>query len=105
MIEIDDESESESDRSHLDVPVIDDADDAGVDRRLGGIERKARFLAAHEEHLLADAGADRVDRDERPAGRLAIGRQRLHDQQLDAGEVLVLAGHDDVADDSGQLHG
>ena len=41
--------------------------------RLGGIERKARFLAAHEEHLLADAGADGVDRDERPAGRLASG--------------------------------
>ena len=33
-------------------------DDAGVDRRFGRMERKARFLAAHEEHLFADAGAD-----------------------------------------------
>ena len=70
--------------SSLDVPVVDDADDAGVDRRLDGIERKARFLAADEEHLFADAGAHGVDRDERPAGRLALGRQRLHDEQLEA---------------------
>ena len=70
-----------------------------------GIERKARFLAADEEHFLADAGADRVDRDERPAGRLALRRQRLDDQQRDAGEVLVLPRDDDVADDAGELHG
>ena len=74
-----------------DVPVIDDADDAGVDRRLGRIERKARFLAAHEEHFFADAGADRVDGDERLSRRLSIRRQRLHEQQREAGQVLVLA--------------
>src|SRR6185295_4495737 len=36
--------------------------------------------------------------------RLAIRRQRLHDQQRDAGEVLVLARDDDVADDACELH-
>ena len=50
--------------------MIDDADDAGVDGSFDRIERKARFLAANEEHLFADAGADRVDRDERAPGRL-----------------------------------
>jgi hypothetical protein len=50
------------------------------------------------------AGADRVDRDQRPAGRLVIGCQRLDDEQLDPDEVLVLAGRDHVADDTGQLH-
>ena len=82
--------------------MIDDADDAGVDRGLGGIERKARFLAAHEEHILADAGADRI-RPRRSAGRRAArsARERLHQQQLDAGEVRrPCAVDDDVADDT-----
>ena len=69
------------------------------------MERKAGFLAAHEEHFLADAGADRIDRNERPADRLALRRQAAAREQRDADEVLVLAGHDDVADDPGQLHG
>ena len=59
--------------------MVDDADDAGVDGRLGRIERKARFLAAHEEDFLSDAGAHRIDRYERPPGGLAIGGERLHD--------------------------
>src|SRR4051812_7914554 len=84
------------------VPVVDDPDDARVDRGLGGIERKAGFPAAHEEHLLADARADGVHRDERPARRLAIGGERLHDEQLDAREALVLPRRDDVADHSRQ---
>ena len=40
----------------------------------------------------------------RPESR-AVGGNRLQDEQRDAGEVLVLAGDDDVADDPGQLHG
>ena len=53
--------------------MIDDADDAGVDRRLGRMERKARLFAAHEEDFLADAGPDRIDGDERTPGRLRSG--------------------------------
>src|SRR3954462_14031022 len=87
-----------------DIPVIDDADDAGIDGRLGGIERKARFLAADEEHFFANAGAHRVDGDERPSNWLPVGRQWLHDQQRDPGEVLVLAGRDDVANHPRELH-
>ena len=50
--------------------------------RLGGQKRKRGFLAAHEEHVLADAGAHGVDRDERAAGRLAVGRHGLQHEEL-----------------------
>ena len=68
------------------------------------MKRKAGFLAADEEHGLADARAHRIDRDERTADILAVGANRLHEQQLDAVEVGILAGGDDVADDAGHLH-
>src|SRR6266851_7582482 len=87
-----------------DVPVIDDADDARINGRLDGIERKAGFLAAHEEDDLTGAGANRIDGDERPSHRLAIGSQRLDDEQLDAHEALILVGGHDVTDHPGQLH-
>src|SRR5262249_7605872 len=87
-----------------DVPAINDSDDAGVDRWFGGVKRKARFFAAHEKHELADPRATRIDRDQRAADRLTVWRQRLNDQQLDAGQVVVLAGRNDVADHSRYLH-
>jgi len=87
--------------SRLHVPVIDNADDAGIDWRLGGMERKAGLLAANEEDLLADTRANGVNRHQRPADRLMIGRERLHDQQLDAGQLLVFSCGDDVTNDPG----
>src|ERR1700719_2742543 len=67
-----------------DVPVIDDANNARIDRGLDRMERKAGFPAAHEEDILAGAGAHRIDDDEGPSRRLARGGQRLDDEQLDA---------------------
>ena len=64
-----------SPRLGSDVPVIDDADNGRVGRRLGGIERKRGFAAADEEDVLADAGADRIERDERAARRLRRPRR------------------------------
>src|SRR5438876_4199088 len=84
--------------------MIDDPDDAGVDGSFDGIERKARFFAADEKHFLADARADGISGHQRPSGRLAIGRQRLQDEKLETGEILVLARDDDVADDFGEMH-
>jgi hypothetical protein len=81
--------------------VIHDSDDAGVDRRLDRIKRKAGFFPSNEEDVLADACADRVDGHERPAGRFAFGRQRLDDEELEADKILVLASDDDVADHAG----
>src|SRR5438067_1014508 len=86
------------------VPVIHDSDDPRVDGRLDRIERKAGFFTAHEEHLFADSGADRIDRDEGTAGGLASRRQRLDEQELDAGQVLVLPRRHDVADHARELH-
>src|SRR5436190_18692540 len=86
------------------VPMVDDPHDPGVNRRQHRIEGEARFLAADEEYLFADARTHRVDRDERLPRWLSIRCERLHDQQRDAREVLVLACHDDISDDAGKLH-
>ena len=69
------------------MPLIDDADDAGIGGRFGRQEGERRLLAADEEDVLADAGADGVDCDQRAAGRRPIGRHRLQDEQLVAGEI------------------
>src|SRR6266487_6213634 len=66
------------------IPVIDDADHGRVSGWFGWIERKRGFAAADEEDVLADARTHRVERDQRPAGRLARGRDRLQDQHLQA---------------------
>src|ERR1051325_4460212 len=91
---------------HLpEIPVIDDADDAGIDGRFGRrIKRKARFLAAHEKDFFADTSADRVDRHQRPSGRFTGRGPRLDEQQLDPHELLIFARDDDVADDPRELH-
>src|SRR5262245_42814209 len=86
------------------IPVINDPDDAGVDRRFDGMKREACFLAAHEEHVLAHARADRIHGHQRTPCRLPIGRERLDDQQLDPREILVLARRDDVSDHASDLH-
>ncbi len=84
--------------------MIDDADDAGVDGGVSRIEGETRLFAADEKHLLADARANGIHGDERPAGRLAIGRQRLHDEQLDPDEGVVLSSRDDVTNHAPDLH-
>src|SRR5204863_358644 len=66
----------------LRVPAIDDADDARVDRRLGGQKRKRRFTAADEEDVLANTGADSIRRDERTSSGRAIGRHGLQHEQF-----------------------
>ena len=58
----------------------------------------------HDQHLLADARPDRIDRDERDPARLSLESQRLHQQQRRAFELLVLLGRDDGPDHSADLH-
>src|SRR5258707_15402654 len=70
--------------SSLQIPVVDNADDTRINGGLDWIERKTRFLAADEEHLFADAGADGIDGNQRPPGGLTIRCQRLDNQQLEA---------------------
>src|SRR6478672_1647749 len=86
------------------IPVIDDADDGGVGGRLGRIEREGGLAAADEEDVLAHTRADRVERHQRPAGRLPGRRERLEDEQGRAGQVRVLDRRDDLPDDPRELH-
>ena len=76
--------------------MVHDSDDRRIDRGFRGVEGKARFLAADEEHFLSHARTDRIHRDERPSRRLALRRQRLDDEELDPGQTLVFARDDDV---------
>jgi hypothetical protein len=80
--------------------MVDDADDAGIDWRLGRMERKAGLFTADEKHFFADAGADGIDRHERPPRGLAIGGERLDEHQPDPDEVLVFPRRDNGADHS-----
>ena len=63
-----------------------------------------RAAFEHDQHLLVDAGADAVHRQQRRAARRVVDVQRLHEQQLRAFELAVLLRRDDGADDTGNLH-
>jgi hypothetical protein len=79
----------------LNVPMVDDTDDAGIDRDLGGQERQRSFTAPDEEHLLAFASAHRVDANDRSPGGPAVRSQRLQYQQRETTKVgILLCGHD-----------
>src|SRR5215471_769697 len=80
------------------VPVIDDSDHRGVGGRLGGIEREGGLAAADEEDALAGTGADRIERHECPAGRVARGRDRLEHEQLHPRQIRVLHRRNDFAE-------
>src|SRR5450759_507445 len=86
------------------TPVIDYPDDRRVGRRLRVIERVRGLAPADEEDVLADAGTDRVERDERAPRRLPRGGQRLQEQHRQAREVQVLHRRDDFADHARELH-
>src|SRR4029450_9808133 len=86
------------------IPMVDDADDRRVGRRLGRQEGKRRFPAAAEEAVPADAGADRIERDERPAAGLAVLRDRLQHEERGADEIGILDARDDFADDARERH-
>jgi hypothetical protein len=90
--------------SGLDVPSIDDTHHASVDRRFRRKKRKRRLAAADEEHMLADAGANSIGRDERPSDRASIRRHRLKDEQLVTVEKRLLDRGHDIADDARDLH-
>src|SRR3954468_8407236 len=84
--------------------MVDDADNSRIGWHFRWEERKAGFLAAHEEDRFTDAGADCVHGHQRTAGVRTIGCDRLQHEQRDAREVFVFTGDDDVADDLRQLH-
>ena len=64
--------------------MIHNPDDSGIDGWLHGMNGITRFLAADEEDLLPNAGADDIDNHQRPPGRFSLRRQRLNQKQLGA---------------------
>src|SRR5439155_8712619 len=91
--------------SFMDADRIDDADDRGVHRRRLPAERFAGRAAPHDdEHLLVDARADAVDREQRVAARGVVDVQRLDEQQLRALELAMLLRRDDGSDYTCNLH-
>ncbi len=72
----------------IDVHRVDDADDHRVDRQVLGFGRQPGAGALRDQHELAFAGADGVDRHERAAGvdqrsrSLRLDAIRLDDQQF-----------------------
>jgi hypothetical protein len=96
---------SRSSCSFIDGDRIDDGDDGGVDRRAFPAERLAGGPALEDhKHLLRDAGADAVDREQRMAARRVVDVQRLHQQQLRALEFAVLLRRHDGANYTTDLH-
>jgi hypothetical protein len=85
--------------------MVDNADDAGVDGRLRGEEGETCFLAAYEEHVFADPRADGINGDQRSSSWLAVRTEWLNQEELRAGQRLVFASGDDIADDTGEMHG
>src|SRR5262245_8755662 len=74
----------------IEVHRIDDADDGRIDRQLLGLGRQPGAGALHDEHELARAGADGINRHERAAGGLQPRRIGLvHTIGLDHQQLLA----------------
>ena len=85
---------------------IDHADDGGVDRRIGPTDSGhggKSFVG--DEHALADAGADGVEREDRVAAVGAIEIERLDDENFAALVRSHFLRCHNVADDAADQHG
>jgi hypothetical protein len=82
------------------VPRIDDADDPRVRGHFGRMKRKTGLFSTYEEHVLADAGADRVGRNDDAPDGLTRRRDRLHEQQRHAIEGVVPHAHHHRSDNT-----
>ena len=66
--------------------------------------RHARRAAAHDQHRLAEAGVDGVDRNHVITFRFAFGIHGPRNQELAADQARIFAGRHDGADHFGQYH-
>src|SRR5262249_34284973 len=90
--------------SLADVDRVADADDGCVDGAVFHAGRQPRGTSADDEHGLADAGVDRVDRDEIPPVGLPPRIDRTNDEQLVADQARIFSRGDNGSDDSCQEH-
>ena len=88
----------------IQIDAVDDSHDGRIDRRGLAAERvPCRAALEDDQDLLADAGADRIDRQQRGPARRVVERQRLDEQKLRAFELPVLLRRDDGTDDASSM--
>ena len=86
------------------IPVIDDADDGGVGRRLGGIERKAASRPRTKNTSSpTPAPTESTATSVRPAGS-PDAASGCSTSSLMPSRFASFTRRDDVADDAGELH-
>ena len=86
------------------MPLIDDTNDACIGGNFDWIKGKTRFLSAHEEDVLSDAGSHRVGSHDDAADRLTRRREWLHEQEFHALERFVFERQHDIADYAADLN-
>src|ERR1700752_1280764 len=91
--------------SFIDINMVNNADNSGIDRRSLSTDRLARGAAFDDQqYLFVHACADRINGQQRRAPRRILQRHRLDEQQLRAFEVPVLLRGDDGSDDARERH-
>ena len=90
--------------SVVQVGVIDDTHDRGVDRALMHTRRHACGRAANHDDRLFEAGFDGIDGDDVAAFFVAGGIDGDHQQERAALQPCILACGDDGADYTGEKH-
>src|SRR5438046_7789561 len=83
---------------------IHDADNDGVDRTILHPRRHARGAAADDEHGLANASVDSVNRHEVIAFGFAVRIHGARDEQLAADQSRILPRRDNGTDDARENH-
>ena len=84
--------------------MITDTSDRGIRRHRHGEKRQRSLTVAHEKYVFADPGADGINGNQWPAYRLAVWRQRLHDEQRTPDQPRVLGRRHDRAEYASQMH-
>jgi hypothetical protein len=84
---------------------VNDADDHVADRAFRVADHVARGLAVGgDQHMVVQTGAVRVNGHGGRARGVALGVERLADEELPPFQALVLAGGGDVPIDAGVDH-
>src|SRR6476659_698814 len=89
----------------IDLYVVDDADDSGVDGTILQARRHPRGAAADDEHGFTDSGVDSIDRHQVVTFGFPPRIDRTDNEKLVADESWVLARGDHRPHDFGEQHG
>src|SRR5687767_30285 len=89
----------------LELDLVDDRGDGGLEADVvAASDAMARGAAEHDQHALADAGAEWIDGDQRLRAFASVARERLDDEEAQADQRRILLGGPHVADDRAEQH-